>query len=325
MAIGTGAALLGSAVLGLGGSIIGANSQKKAAKSAGDTSLQVANQNNALARYIYDQNRGALAPYVQRGNAAGGVLNGMLGLPANTNSADVVPIGALASYAPQPGYGSALAPFAGGYETSLPANWQPRYPGELHYTQEPAYRASLNLPVIYDEGNFPGTYGAPPSSYVTTQPALGALNPADPFRQYIASSDYAFQLGEGSNALNHGYAARGALSSGAAMKALEKYRQNLQAGYRGEYMNLLGQQQAVGLSGASALAGVGQNFAGLVTSNNTTAGNNAANAALARGAADSQMWGNIGGALGNILGSGFASGWWSGGKGLPKNDPKYGW
>lgn len=332
MAIGTGAALLGSAVLGIGGSIIGGNAQKKAAKQAADTSLQVANQNNALARYVYDQNRGVLDPYVQRGNAAGGVLNQMLGLSAaNTNSAATMPISALGGY---PSYGgsqpSALGPYASSYPTSPPQDWQPAYPGELHYTQEPAYRASLNMPVFYDEGNYPGAYGAPGSGYVTApapapQGALSAAaNPGDPFRQYIANSDYAFQFTQGANKLNSGYAANGALNSGAAMKAMEKYRQDLQSGYRNEYIGYLGQQQGVGLSGASALAGVGQNYVGNVTANNTNAGNNAANAALARGSINSQMWTGIGGALGNLAGS-YGMGWWGGGGALSKKDPKYGW
>ncbi len=102
-------------------------------------------------------------------------------------------------------------------------------------------------------------------------PATGAINSMlglsdpqqgqDAFRQYIQNSDYGYQLGEGSNALNSNYAGAGTLKSGAAMKGIEAYRQNLQSGYRNNFMAGLGNQQALGMSAASAQAGVGQNYA----------------------------------------------------------------
>lgn len=125
------------------------------------------------------------------------------------------------------------------------------------------------------------------------------------FRSYIDNSNYAFDLGNGQNALNQGYAAQGALQSGAAMKALEQQRQSLQNGYRGEYMGHLANQQGVGLSGASAVAGVGQNYASNVSANNNSAGTNAANAALMGGYANNQMWSGIGNTLGNLASSYF--------------------
>lgn len=123
------------------------------------------------------------------------------------------------------------------------------------------------------------------------------------FRDYISNSDYGFQLGEGSNALNHGYAAQGAVQSGAAMKELERFRQNLQAGYRNEYLGHLGNQQGMGMSAASATAGVGQGYANSVQSNNNIAGSANANAALFGGAAKAQMYGGIANSLGNFAGS----------------------
>lgn len=289
------------AAASIGGAVLGGNSTKKAARQAADTSMQTASMNNALAKDIYGQNRSALAPFMTRGNAAGDQINAMLGLSAaNTNAP-----------APAPAMSNALASPQGwragpSMQAGVPANWRPRYDGELHYSQEPQFRASLGLsPTIYDEAQMPGASYLPgvPAAAVTTQ--VPAANPMEGFRQYIANSDYGFRFGEGSNALNHGYAAGGSLQSGAAMKALEKYRQNVQAGYRGEYMNLLGQQQGVGLSGASALAGVGQNYAGSVMANNSQAGSDVANAALMRGAANAQMYSGIAGGIGNALGSSY--------------------
>lgn len=66
--------------LGLVGSIIGGNSQKKAANQAADTSMAVAQQNNALARDIYGQNKATLSPFVSGGTAAGEQINALLGM-----------------------------------------------------------------------------------------------------------------------------------------------------------------------------------------------------------------------------------------------------
>lgn len=106
----------------------------------------------------------------------------------------------------------------------------------------------------------------------------------DAFRNYIGNSDYGFQAQEGGNQLNSGYAGAGTLQSGAAMKGLERFRQNLQSGYRTEFNSLLGNQQGVGLSAGSALAGVGQNFVNTISANNNAGASAAANAALYKGA-----------------------------------------
>jgi len=103
------------------------------------------------------------------------------------------------------------------------------------------------------------------------------------FKSFIENSDYGFKFGEGANALNSGYAGAGTLQSGAAMRDLERFRQDLQSGYRGEFNNLLANQQAVGLGAASAQAGVGQNYVNTVTANNNTAADALSNSALIRG------------------------------------------
>ena len=45
------------------------------------------------------------------------------------------------------------------------------------------------------------------------------------FTKYLGSSGYNFQLNQGLNAVNNNYATRGALDSGAAVKALNDYAQ----------------------------------------------------------------------------------------------------
>lgn len=105
----------------------------------------------------------------------------------------------------------------------------------------------------------------------------------DRFRNFLENSDYSFRAAEGGDQVNSAFAGSGTLQSGAAMKGMERFKQNLQAGYRGEYMNALGNQQGVGLGAGSALAGVGQNHVNTISANNNNAGDAVANAALIRG------------------------------------------
>lgn len=142
-------------------------------------------------------------------------------------------------------------------------------------------------------------------------PALGLMEGAmgygdqagyqNAFQNFIGNSDYGFKMSEGGNAVNSGYAGNGVLQSGAAMKGLEDYRQNLQSGYRGEFNAMLGNQQSLGLAGASAIAGVGQNYQNTVTGNNNLGAQGAANAVLSKQNALANGLGGIGGAVQGAL------------------------
>lgn len=279
--------------LGLGlaaaGAIASSSAQKSAANKAADTSMQVAQENNALARDIYGQNKAALSPYMQRGNVAGDYMNAMLGLPSNSAATVQAPT----QYGD---FGSAQG-FAGNdiYASPYLNTGNPRAYGNFGNSSTSGYNFNP-----YGNGNTPssgnvgqmGTYGQGGAQGVSQADAQNA------FGSYIKNSDYGFQFANGSNAVNSGYAGAGTLQSGAAMKAMEKYRQNLQSGYRTEYMNALGNQQGTGLSGASALAGVGQNYVNTISANNNSAGSAAANAALANG---NNSFGNVLGLIGGGL------------------------
>ncbi|MGL5737091.1 MAG: hypothetical protein ACRCYS_19690, partial [Beijerinckiaceae bacterium] len=110
MAIGT----LTAIGLGLGavGAIASSGAQKSAANTAANAATQTSENNNALARDIYGQNKGALSPYMQRGNVAGDYLNAMLGIPSttiNTGQQGQPASNAMANYASQAQYGPAIA------------------------------------------------------------------------------------------------------------------------------------------------------------------------------------------------------------------------
>lgn len=263
MAIGTLAAIgLGAAGIG---SALGASSSKKAAKNAAQAQLQATESNNALARDIYGKNEGYLAPYAQQGLPASYALNSFLGLTPTQPAQTMAQPNAMAQFAPQYGYE--------GYDG---AGMGYRPPGMAFNPREPdifGTNSIMGAPTaIGTTGYGSGTVQAGPM-----------VSGRDAFKSFIENSDYGFKFGEGANAINSGYAGSGSIKSGAAMKALEDYRQNLQSGYRGEFLNLLGNQQGVGLSGASALAGVGQNYVNTISANNNNAADAKANAALIKG------------------------------------------
>lgn len=78
MAIGTTAAILGSAVIGAGASALGASKNSKAINQATDAQLQATRESNALQSQIYDQNVDRSRPYVNAGTTATRVLDNLL-------------------------------------------------------------------------------------------------------------------------------------------------------------------------------------------------------------------------------------------------------
>jgi len=101
------------------------------------------------------------------------------------------------------------------------------------------------------------------------------------FDTFRNSDGYQFRLNEGQKAVQSALGARGFLDSGAAQKALLAYGQGQASDEFGRYMGYLTGQQGVGLTAASAQAGVGQGYAANVAANNNNAANTASNAALA--------------------------------------------
>lgn len=136
--------------------------------------------------------------------------------------------------------------------------------------------------------------------------STGGVNPSSAFQTYLNSDGYQFRLGEGVNALQKAFGRN--LDSGAAMKAAVKYGQGTASDEFSRYMSLLNQQQQLGYGSASALAGVGQNFANNVVAGNNTAADAAANARLYAGSANANMWQNIGSSFGQFAGQAFGPG-----------------
>lgn len=300
------------------GSALSASSNRRAARTASDTSLQVAQQNNALARENRDMLLQRTDPFVNSGLQANALLNDFYGITP-PQAAQPQPNALSQFQGPNPDtsgfqtYPTSImgAPFAG--------NNNPALRDENPVTSSNAWWATANdgfpgMPGLiggygggtFDIGSDGGMIQRTPAygQVTSTQGGVTAPNSADAFRRYIENSDYGFQWGEGANAVNSGYAGAGTLQSGAAMRALEDYRQNLQSTYRNQWAAGVGNQQSAGLNALGAAAGVSTNAVNQISANNNAAGTAAANAALARGA--NNPWANALGTLGGtILGGGF--------------------
>lgn len=137
------------------------------------------------------------------------------------------------------------------------------------------------------------------------------------FNQYLGSTGYQFQLGQGVNALGSTAASRGLLNSGGNLRNISDYGQNMGRNYFQTYLGNLNGISQTGLSGANALAGVGTGYANAVSANNDSAASAAGNAALTSSGQIANLLGqsamvyglkNTGSSYGAGAGGGWASG-----------------
>ncbi|WP_016744387.1 tail fiber domain-containing protein [Rhizorhabdus wittichii] len=132
----------------------------------------------------------------------------------------------------------------------------------------------------------------------------GARGLTDPgINNYLDLTGYNDQLNQGSRGIVASQATKGLLSSGSTLKALEKYRLGLRGNATNNYLNLLGNQQALGFNAAGAAAGVNTNFSGQVTDSNNALASTIANANLARAANNTNLLGGIAAGAGAAIGS----------------------
>ena len=290
-----------SGVASIGGALLSSSSTKKAANTAAAAQTQVANQNNALTRDIYNQNTRNFTPMMQSGNRANALLDSFIYGPNNGPQQGQQP----QSYAPPPG----------GYNGGYPQNGfngGASYQGTSYPGGQGGYGAEMPI------GSFPDSWspdsgnssyspyspgagypGAPQGGLTTQQPGQNALGGWDAF---VASPYYQNPLAEGFRALNGGLASSGRLESGDAVKRAIRYGQDYGAGRQDEFLNLVGGQAQRGFGAASALAGVGQNMVNNVTANNQGAADATSNAALLRAQANNSLYSGIGSGLGTIFG-----------------------
>jgi hypothetical protein len=273
-----------AAGVGAAGAIGSAAINSSAASNAADTASNTAASNNALVTSLYNQNSANLSPYIASGDAAGTEINGLLGLtPTSTTAANGLSgssgasgFNASAYLASNPDVASAASqavghvydPTTGKLFQSADEYAQYHYDafGEAEDRSPTGTTAATTTAAAAPAGSTAGS---------STNNSNAAL------QTYLNSSDYQFTYGQGLEATQQAKATQGLLNSGANLKATETYGQNEAQSAIGTYLSALQSQQATGLSGANALAGVSTNYGNTVSSNNNSAASVSANAGIA--------------------------------------------
>lgn len=215
------AAVVGSAVVGAGASIVSGNKAAKATKDA-------AAQSAAIEKYQYDTTREDYAPYRQVGYQA---LNKLAGLSGLTDNSKVN-----------------WDAYVEGNPDAM-ANWNSLTPaqrqqfgslqqfGKYHYEQDGS-RRDLS----------PYTVG-------------GATAGSPDYSDFYNSPGYLFRLNEGQKAIERSAAARGGLYSGATMKAIDANAQGVASDEFNNYVARLQSLAGVGQSATGSTAAAGQAYA----------------------------------------------------------------
>lgn len=277
MAIGTTAAILGSAALGAAGSAMSARSASSASRNAANAVQQSNDASTAEQRRQYDLSRGDNAPWLATGNAALSQLSGLYGLASNGGASS-------STYAflqanPQAREAINAGYFGGPGNMDAAVNW---------YRNE--YGGASN-PVT--TGGAQG--GAGGAGSLGGTPAPGVTAGGSNMDGFFASPDYQFRQDEQARALTARNASLGIQDSGAAQKAAMKYSGNLASGEFNNYANRLASLAGVGQTAASQNQALGTNYANAITGINQNTGQALASSYQQQGAINGGLAQNLAG------------------------------
>lgn len=311
-AISAGASLV-SGLMGSSAAGSAASAQADAANQAAALQARTAEQQLALQREMYQQQRADIAPYRQAGLTAQNRLLTLLGLAP---TADVM---APPTMFDQAGYDRAMQNYydqinrlaatqqtaAGGGAPGQEAGyWQPN-PDESGPAafwvstagQSPEVQAALaqqiNQMQMPTREQFTTTMPVDQLNVDTASPDYGKYAKDFSMADFEADPGYAFRLSEGLKALDRQAAARGGLISGAALKASQRYGQDMASQEygaafdryqinRANQLNPLMSITGYGQLATNTLGGYGSQYAANAAN---TMGTSAANQAAALGAA----------------------------------------
>ncbi len=313
MAIGTTAAILGVAAISAGASALSGSAANRATDRAADAQAAASREATAAQREARNQNVAIQQPFLNTGMGAMNQMNALLGITPVQGSQGS---GGIAGG----GSGQTEDQWAQQALNALRAEVNPSLWSQVNGIQDPSDRLAALEPLMFRRdrevyGQFTagnprpmnnGNVTAPPPAVATnpdgTQqtPQQAAQAAYDVFKN---STGYQSRLTEANNALNSQYAGRSTLQSGAAMIDMARMNQDYASNEFGQYFNMLGGQQQVGVGAANALSGVNTNYANNAANIAMNNGNNQANAAIQRGNNTMGMIQGIGSSFGNALGA----------------------
>lgn len=311
---GLAAASVVTGVMGAGAAGKAASAQADAATQGAALQAQSAREQLALQREMYNQQRADIAPYRQAGLTAQNRLLTLLGLAPTADA--MAPI----TQFDQPGYDRALdsyyarlermgAPAAGamgggpgqgpGYyinnpDESGPAQFWVSTAGEPGAGGAPGMTMA-DIPMPTRE-QFTSTIPVDQLQVDPNAPDFGRYARDFSMQDFQEDPGYAFRLSEGLKALDRQAAARGGLISGAALKASQRYGQDLASQEygrafdryqvnRANQLNPLMSITGYGQTATNTLGGYGSQYATGAANTMSTAAANQANALGAAGQA----------------------------------------
>lgn len=305
--IGTTAAILGSAAIGAGTSIISGKQQSKAAKAGAQAYSDAADQSAAVQREMFQTvwnagaNQRAIADQAlsMLGRSFGIQIPASATQPTTTTPAsqstmqiDYDALNERLSSTPRPIHGQ--QPHADGAAPGLFVN--------------PTLGGGGFFMPTGGSGGTQTTNGEPQGSPVppnTSQPQTGTgaganppANALDPYADFIASPDYQFRLDQGLRGGRNALASQGMLNSGAAVKALADYQGGMALGEFNNWRSGLGALAGYGSQAFATGANAAGNYANALTGINMN--NAAAQASSYQNRANANT-NALGGAMGSIL------------------------
>lgn len=319
-----------SAAISIGGSLFGGKSKKKAAKKAAAAQEAAAARQEAMVREFDARTQKQTEPYRQFGEGATNKLSDYLGIDSANpeyarNESDYNNAqGEYARLLQVPVSNSNVNPYLSGlgrYQDFIAAKQAP-----TNNNNNSALIAVAKARLDASRAKLDGTSRTSGRSS-NFGSLLKSFTEDDLNNDVVYNKGLQFGLGEGTKGLERRALATGNFDSGAALKELTRYANDY-----GETKADGAQQRFMGDKGFTfnslmAGVGVGQNAVGQSSGTSSTAlngmnnsianGGNARSAGyIARGNANSDMWGDIGGALGGID---FASLFGKRGGGVVKN------
>lgn len=298
------------AVVGIGGSLLGAKKQASAASDAARSQSKSASQDLALQRETRDLIRNDLAPYRQGGNDAYAAYMYEMGLGPRPTFGGTTPQIEAFSNGQWGAYGG---PQMGGPQmgTQGPGDGGAPAAGQSASGQNWSWLGGLGGLGAGAGGGLPPQFGgtppvgsAPPQSaqpgaaapsqfrvggqtFSTLQEAQAYANAnrtgGQEYGGFKKSQDYLFGLREGTGAIEASAAARGGLFSGATMRDLNTYAQDYGSQRREGYLNRLAGVGDTGMNAAQMSGNASMAAAGNMSNALAAQGNAAAAGAIGRG------------------------------------------
>lgn len=290
-------------VLGIGSALIGADS----AGDAVDAQTAAAAKTDATNRYIFDKQVSLQEPFRQSGVSANNMLSYLMGIggsPSGTPSAgaptvrtaDQLRQSLLGQYttAGTPGYEMPESSVGGG------GGWMP---GTASRIDEAGLSAAIAAAQAGDNTALQAWQTQQNAN--SNDPNYGSLMKSFSASDFQADPGYQFRMSEGLKGVEGGAAARGGLLSGGALKAIQKYGQDLgsqeygaaygrfNADQTNKYNKLAGMVNS-GQGATNQISNAAGQYATNTASNNAATGNAQAAGSIAQGNAWQGALGTIG-------------------------------